>query len=268
MLSNDGTQLTERTHRDNSDAWKVTRPMRSDTTEPTTTEEARLPSDGVRSILSLLLIIHLFCALVGVCYVAQPSSPLHRRLLTFFGPYIELFNFDVDATPYYQTSYVDPGEEFAEFVDESAGSRIEILPVGKDEADSQQWVSYPDVGFRGGERYKRYQRLARRVTEFDDDERLTALVASGFGTSFLFETDTEPYKIRCRNHRPVRREWLSRGSAEQRDASEEMHFLTVYQATAVVSGDGVVEVVRDSQPQESTTTRSQTDAPTGGDNPQ
>lgn len=212
-------------------------------------DEQVLPSQHVRSFLSLFAIIHLFAVFVGVTCIYAPPSALHGRLLHLTAPYIQLLNFDVDYTPYFLTHYSDPGEaQFAQQADPSADSRIEILPDGEEANVDENWIVFPDAGFAGGERYKRYQRLAKQVANNADSDTLPASITSGVGTAFYHETGLVPYRIRCRTHRAQRREWVNAGTPEQRDPNSAMYFFAVYQATGTVGDDGIVEVVPDVAP--------------------
>ncbi len=58
-----------------------------------------LLSPGVRSAISLVLFIHLFCLWVAMCSYVSPSG-LQMRLRQVVGPYLRLFNFDLNHVTY------------------------------------------------------------------------------------------------------------------------------------------------------------------------
>src|SRR5438876_11324134 len=71
----------------------------------TTPKSGGSSSDGramLRSIVSLVLCIHLFCIAVVLASNFR-RSPLQARLVSIFAPYTKLLHFDPEFTPYYYT---------------------------------------------------------------------------------------------------------------------------------------------------------------------
>jgi hypothetical protein len=196
---------------------------------------AKFPSEGVRSALTLFLCIHLFCIFVALCSNSTPS-PLQSRLLGFLAPYTRLLNFDLNYTPYYLT-----------FGPPSDGSEsIEILPAGSDPAVPQNWHVLPDVGYSGGDRRQRYERLAEVMAFYaqQDEEEIPGLIAQSIAAHFQTAEQLEPSQIRCRTHIPQMREWIGGGTPAQRDWLDPSHFRVDYAANVVVSDDGSVSIVK------------------------
>ncbi len=211
-------------------------------------------NEAVRSVLSLLLVIHLFCIFMAVGTVL-PTAPLHRRLVYILAPYVQLLNFDVDSTPYYLTHNTNLDVDH----------RIELLPRGADRSVADNWAVLPDVGFRGGERYRRFQRLAHVMAYFTqtDQEAIPAIIAKAVVQSYLSHTGAAPAYVRCRGHLPIERDWVTRGTAAQRDPNDEMHFTVVYGALVTVT-DGEVDVTADASASE---VASPATDPTSADSP-
>src|SRR6185295_7157055 len=67
-------------------------------------QTSKSSDDGAiaRSIISLLICIHLFCVAV-VLGSNFRRSPLQARLVSIFAPYTKLLHFDPEFTPYYYT---------------------------------------------------------------------------------------------------------------------------------------------------------------------
>src|SRR5438477_9799429 len=72
---------------------------------PVPAKSGESSGDGVamlRSIVSLILCIHLFCVTVVLASNFR-RSPLQARLVSIFAPYTKLLHFDPEFTPYYYT---------------------------------------------------------------------------------------------------------------------------------------------------------------------
>ncbi len=183
-----------------------------------------------RPLLSLLLFFHLFFVFVALTSNHFPSA-LQRRLTGLFSPHLRVLNFDLNFTPYYLTlGTVDDQDH-----------RIEVLAAGGDAADSDQWIRLADAGWRGGERSKRYQRLAASMAFFGErqQDNLTALFARSVAEYFLYQRQIEPAKVRCRRILPQDRSAVAGGTIEQRDPLSDQYFSEVYCADTIV----VVDIV-------------------------
>ena len=194
-----------------------------------------LPGEGVRSVLTLFLCIHLFCVFVALCSNSSPS-PLQSRLLSFLAPYTRLLNFDLNFTPYYLT--------FGPLSDGSES--IEILPAGSDPAAPQSWHVLPDVGIQGSDRRQRYERLAEVMAFYavQGEEEIPGLIAQSVAAHFHTAEPMEPSQIRCRTQIPQMREWIGGGTPAQRDPRDPSHYRVDYTANVVVSADGSVSIVK------------------------
>lgn len=225
--------------------------------------------EAFRSVVSLALVIHFFCVLVAMTCVAEPYSPFQARLRYVLWPYTQLLAFDLDNEPYYLTSYVDPGVEAEEFFDPHADFRVEILPAEKDPADDSNWISLSEVGWNGGERNRRYRRLATIMNAVSEDKTAVSLLVQGVGNDYYARTGELPQKIRVRAHLPQPRSWIDSPNTDRLDPDAPAYFRAVvgYNVTGLL--DGEVAVSEEISAAEAATTdtpsRSQGETPDGGE---
>ena len=212
-------------------------------------------SETFRSIVSLVLIIHFFCVFVGITCVAQPFSPFQARLRYVLWPYTQLLNFDLEGKPYYLTYYSDPGAEAEEFTDPHTDFRVEVLPAEKDPNDEDSWISLNDTGWRGGERNKRYQRLATIMDEVSENKTAVSLLAQGVGNDYHSRHNELPQKIRVRMHLPQPRSWIDSPNKQRLDPHGPAYFRTVvsFNVTGLMS-DGKVGLSEEINAAEAATT--------------
>lgn len=180
-----------------------------------------------RSIISLILVIHLFS--VAVCFfsVFEPA-PLPQRLLGVLAPYLQAFNHDLDYAPYYLTrDRLDP-EFLSQFREREY--RIEALPVGADPNDAAAWFKVG--GDRAGwtESYRRLQRLAY-IPVVGQREEHQAEVIRNFAVFAERESGKEINRIRIRQHLPVPREFYEVDPDTDPEAPE--FFRNSYEAIVV-----------------------------------
>ncbi len=194
------------------------------------------PSDRTRSIITLLLVLHLIIVAVALSgnYL---RSPLQARFLDVLRPYAQLLNFELDFLPYQLTHAT------AADVDH----RIEVLPEGADPDDADAWRGLPDRGFRGGERYHRYQRLARLMAflaEQGASETAVSMIGRSVAENFVQQQDVRTDRIRCRRHMLQPAEAVRGGTAEQRNPNDPSYFRTLYDASTIVDDSGRVDLVK------------------------
>ncbi|MFV1965091.1 MAG: hypothetical protein ACC628_06680 [Pirellulaceae bacterium] len=187
-------------------------------------------------MISLLVFAHFFFVFVAVSSNLAPSE-LQSRLLARFAFYTRLFNLDLNFTPYHLTH--GPLED--------GDHRIELLPEGEDAEEPENWIVLPDVGTRGSDRYHRYQRLAKVMSFFAQEEDIPAFLAQAAAAHFVHQRDMQPSQIRCRKHLAQRRDAIVGGTAAQRDPNDASYFQVTYDARCVVSEDGSVHVSKVSE---------------------
>jgi hypothetical protein len=199
-------------------------------------EAASGPSQRVRSVVSLILTLHLI-VLAFALSSNYFRSPLQARVLQVLRPYAQLLNLELDFLPFHLT------HAMADDVDH----RIEVLPAGADQEDDAAWLVLPDRGWRGCERYARYQRLARLMgflAEQDSSGAGAGMVARRVAENYVHQQGVEPARIRCRRHLLQSPEMVTGGTAAQRDPNDPSYFREMYVANTLVSDTGTVDLVK------------------------
>jgi len=194
-----------------------------------------------QAIVSILLIVHLFFLFTALSST-WTRSPLQSRILSKFAFYTRTFNLDADFAPD-ATAIPSLGTlTRADLLD--VDHRIEVLPQGGDPESPADWIVLPDVGRAGGERYQRYQRLARvldHVAERDED---AARIVRAVADHFLQQRGIAPAQIRCRRHLLQSWEQVASSRQDERDPNHEMYFNTPYAADILILRDDVAGVMR------------------------
>jgi hypothetical protein len=189
-------------------------------------------SHPVFALLSLLIFIHLFCIFTSLS-ANVTASLLQARLLAVLRPYVQLLNFDLNFKPYHLTHATSLDVDH----------QLEILPEGKNPDEPGDWLVIPSGGLRGGEPYKRQQRLARLMAIFAEQENdnFAAIVAEDIGRYFLAR-DVRATQVRVRRH--LLQTWdaaSGRGTPEQRNPDDPAYFQTAYAANVLIdSADNVL----------------------------
>jgi hypothetical protein len=196
------------------------------------------PNDGVSQPvshpwLSLLLFFHLFSIAVALGANHFPS-PLQSRMAGFMSPYLRVMNFDISFIPYHLTlGTVDDQDH-----------RIDVLAADAYLMGDEGWIGIGEPSFRGGERFKRFQRLAATMAFFGErrQDQLSALFARAVAEHFLNQRHIEPSEIRCRRILPQDRSAVAGGTPEQRNPLSSLYFAEVYRASALIDGSTVAVI--------------------------
>src|SRR4051812_23018931 len=121
--------------------------------------EAGQPSQGIRSVVTLVLFFHLFCAFALLVAGQIPTNRddgalLAQKLARRMSAYGQLLNFDTSAR-FYLTQHTPDDENL----------RLESLPAGASPTDSAAWISLT-TGTKGTLPYLRNQNLADTIAYF------------------------------------------------------------------------------------------------------
>lgn len=148
----------------------------------------------VRSVVSLLVIIHFTCVFV-VLSSNHMRSQLQNKLVRIFGAYTQLLDFDPNFTPYSLTV----GEQTDDVV-----FAIDLYPDNKTSFKQQKLlktVTLPDHGSKLLDSQKRYFNLARIVALNADpvrpDDDITGEIARAIGKRIMAENDAGRCVVRC-----------------------------------------------------------------------
>ena len=196
-------------------------------------ESIGLPESALRTVVSLVLFIHLF--LVFLCLTSNLSiSMVQSRLLGVFGPYTQFLNLDLNFTPYHLTHATI----------NDVDHRIEVLPKGADENDDEQWTVLPDVGLQGSDRRQRYQRLAHVLSVLAEQDAASGAIAKDVGEYFYHHRSVEPVQLRGRRHLLQPWQAINSATADERDANSSRYYQDSYRANLIVNKNGSVDVAK------------------------
>jgi hypothetical protein len=186
----------------------------------------------VRTIVSLLLVAHLFAVFVAVTSYTRPSA-LQDRLHGLFGPYLRNLHLTVHPVTYpfarYYLTQANPGD-----VDFSC----EVEMPGKDGAVEK--VVIPERGLQPLVRYRRYQALANAVgflVQPEGNEDNGSVLPKAIASSILKKQGATEGTFLCRAHYLPELIQMVDVDAGRRGPLE--NYGTIYEAQVLVSLSGV-----------------------------
>ena len=192
-------------------------------------------SETTKSIVTLLLLIHLLC--VFICLSANWSrSPLQTRLLQILAPYTQLLNIDLSFTPYHLTH--------AQQYDVDNFIEIEIWARATDTTR----IRLPQTGqFQGSQAYHRAKTLADVMAfhALRDDDETTGTLAQSVANYALkhrvVPSEIEhPHTAELRGTVRVRQHMLQATNdlrAGNNNPSADQYYRTAYEADVDVDRD-------------------------------
>jgi len=201
-----------------------------------TTSDADLPSQGVRTFVTLAIIVHLVAITVALGAYTEPSRLL-IVLKKVFAPYTRTLKFDVVGRYYsgarwHLTHASETDVDFAVEVDAE-------LPGGKTEAV----ILPPSV--RPGIRWRRYQTLANAAGSVAANDELQSILARSIAASALENLDAHRGTVTVRGHYlPSLKDFNSMDPARS-NPMDKMYFANLYEAQ-VFAQAGQVELLKKS----------------------
>jgi hypothetical protein len=194
-----------------------------------------LPDPIVRTVVTLLLVFHLFA--LGVAALSssgnvEATSPLALGLRRIPAAYLQLLDMDLNYK-----FYLTYGDIF------DVDQQIELdltLPDG-----SMRAVAFPEPGIWPRIREQRYQTLASRVGGAigNDAESLLPQAISG---SYMAPWGATKATFRCRGHFVLNMENVLSPDMTVADPYDAGRYRTLYEAQVVRSDDGTVSLVKTS----------------------
>ena len=205
------------------------------------------PADGgdavLRSIVSLLIFIHLFCVAVVLSSNFRRSR-LQSDLVRVFSAYTQLLDFDPNFTPYYYT--------LGRTTDDDAWLTIDLYSDADKPVTGQpklSSVTLPDGGSNWLEDRKRYFRLAQflavnadQETENDD---ITSEIARAVAARVMHEAQARRAVVRCtrRSSQPFNLATLNPGYPADRP-TDPAYDVAVYEADVWIDEDNQVQALK------------------------
>ncbi|PHR97081.1 MAG: hypothetical protein COA78_28055 [Blastopirellula sp.] len=209
--------------------------------QPTDSENIAGIGSTARSIISLLLAIHLIIlsvllsgSLVGVD--GEYRSEIQARLFGLFNVYGQPLQMDVTAKPYYlyQGNPLDDDLILAVDLLDEDGEVSETVLLGSAEDNLS------------GDRRK--MRLIARVIASairnPDYEAMAPLYAKNVGGFVLKKKGVKRGVIRCLTHDPLRINFVSSDGTTEEDPYADVYFTTHYEADVWISENGKVEILK------------------------
>jgi hypothetical protein len=203
-------------------------------TAGTPAKERSHPSPGLRSFVSFLVFVHLFCVFWALSANNEPSR-LQSRLMTVLRPYTQLISLDPNFTRYQLTYGIPRHDDHVIEVD---------IPAA--EGGSPETLVLPDAGWRGGARRMRYRAMAYVVafTAEEGNADAAAEMARAIGGHVMAERKIDRVVVRCRRHQSIPFDPAENPVAGATDPADPRYFATVYEADVFRSPDGSVNVIR------------------------
>jgi len=202
------------------------------------------PGPTLRSLLSLLVVLHFCCVLVVLGSTFRRSA-LQSRLVAIFGPYTQLLAFDPGFfTPYYYTQGRTSDDDATIVADLYAEADKPVEQLQK-----LKTVALPDGGSPWLADRRRAIALARLLasyTEPDNEaDELSGEIARGVGGRLMREHDARRAVVRCvrRLSQPLDLSTLFAGFPADNPAAAAYDEL-LYEADVWIDEDGEVQVQR------------------------
>lgn len=199
--------------------------------KPDAADDAFLPNQTARTVVSLVVFMHLFCVWAALYGGQSNSAPqddtLKDRLRTKLAFYAQTLGFETTARfDLTQGTILD------------VDHRVEFLLEGKDAAVDANWELLRS-GVRGGDRFTRYLRFADTTAmlgAIENDDRM-AILAADIGKQLLNQEGTRISFVRIRRHLVQRPADLV-GTPAQQNPNDPSRFEEVYRAQLIDFGDG------------------------------
>ena len=200
----------------------------------------------MRSVISLLLCIHLFCVAVVLASNFR-RSPLQARLVSIFAPYTKFLHFDPEFTPYYYT--------LGRTNDDDAWLVIDLYPSADHPVAQQQvtrTIRLPEGGSNWLDNRRRAFQLAKYLASYADpapgqmeNDDVTGEIARAVGGWAIRTTGSGRAVLRCmrRYSQPFDLATLNPGFPP--DAPTDVAYdSTVYEADVWKDEDGQIQVLK------------------------
>lgn len=202
-------------------------------------------SDGAvaRSVISLLLCIHLFCVAVVLSSNFRRSA-LQARLVSIFAGYTKLLHFDPEFTPYYYT--------LGRTSDDDTWLTVDLYPSADQpvaQQESVKTVRLPEGGSNWFENRARGFHLAKLLGTGADpsaeNDDLTGEIARSVGGWAMRTTGNQRAVVRCirRMSQPFDVSTLNAGFPADRP-KDLVYDSMLYEADVWMDEDGQVQLLK------------------------
>jgi hypothetical protein len=200
--------------------------------EPSPPLDEGYPNQTARSIISLLVFIHVFCLFVALT-TNYYLSPLQIRLVNQLAPYVQLFKIKPTA-PYHLTDGSELSDDHFVEIEVTAGPQ------------QGQVVRLPDSRVGGNLAERRVEFLARTMgaTVYLGSEPNAAAMSKALGARVLAQGNNEEVVVRCRRYEPQARIYDTTVATNVADPTDESYLNTAYQARVWRDRRGEVQLLK------------------------
>lgn len=203
--------------------------------------EAHEASSTTQQVVSLLLVLHLFCVLIAISSYTRRSA-LQARLLELLAPYTLTLNLAPSVAPFHLTQYDALLGENPQ--DDENFLELEITrPNGEVEVHNLNELALPFPDAR-----RRYRTLASEMVyslgEGAENEYRLSELARAAGRFGLERFDADAGVLRLQHHlsQPRLLENLQAGFPE--DPTAPQYLSTRYEADVLLDDDGEVQLIK------------------------
>lgn len=197
---------------------------------------AQLPEPLVRTVVSLLLIFHLFALSVAALSSSgneEATSPLAIGLRRIPALYLQLLDMDVNYK-----FYLTYGEVF------DVDQQVEVDLTLPDGSTRQELLPQPGLWPRVRE--QRYQTLAARVGSAIGNDATEPLLPQTLSGALMAPVDAPKATFRLRAHRLLNMDNVQSPDMSVADPYNARLYLTLYEAQVVRNDVGLVSLVKTS----------------------
>jgi hypothetical protein len=208
---------------------------------PSPTSTGRVCSPGVRQVVSLVLIVHLFCVLVALTSYTQRSA-LQDRLLNVLAWYTRTFDIAPTVAPYHYTQY-DALTGDADLDDEI------YLEIDIENAAGER-IAYrlDQLGFGFPDAHRRFSAYAREmafyVNEGGSGDTELGEFAKSVARFALSKLGTDVGVLRLKRHISQPRSLLNLREGFPEDPLATAYERVLYEADILLADDGEPQVIK------------------------
>lgn len=190
--------------------------------------QAGLPSQGLRTALTLLLMWHLFAVAVALGSNFGTESPLRSALrrAPLVEPYLQLLDMDIA----YDVRWTDGSETDQDHA---------LIVESAEKSDGQPVVvQFPADDLQPGQRRRRLQMLAYHLAEQaqQENDALVSEIPQAVGAKVLADLGVKQVKLRCRAHDVQTPVDASAADRARSNPNAPRYYRDVYQANVFDSG--------------------------------
>jgi len=185
-------------------------------------DDAGMPSQGVRTVISFLLFLHFFAVAIGMASSWSPSAltAAVRRVPTV-APYLELLWIDASYFPLHRLTQGNL---------EDTDALVEIEIQNADGVTTQ--ATFPSDEMWPHQRFRRYARFAEHLAGLAETESVASLLPQDVAVHFAGDVDPKKIKgtLRCRRHKMLDLSEATSSDRTVRDPYAERLYEDVYSA--------------------------------------